>query len=254
MLARRWGILLGLGLCAMLTACMSREQMPPTRADSTAPSAPFATSPNSDRVVARPAEALECAERDFALGASDAEQSERAWRLFYDACIREEAAHLPELRRLWPDLPLREVPLGGVTALIDIREAEVPPAFPDTIPRRGFVTAGSPMPGYYTGTIGTPHCNAGYCDSGTLSGKRLDVTTPWDTPHLIEDSFRATGDRVALTEGIEGWFFDFECGASCSSAIVYWIDGDYEYVVGLIAGDKEEVVAFANATIRNMTR
>lgn len=59
---------------------------------------------------------------------------------------------------------------------------------------------------------------------------------------------------VALIGGIRGSFVEFECGAHCDDASLYWSEGEYYYEVSLKAGNKETLIRMANTAIRAPTK
>lgn len=54
---------------------------------------------------------------------------------------------------------------------------------------------------------------AGACHYGSLTGKKVDSNEPVGTRNFIFDAERA--QKVTLTNGIEGYFIESVCGASC---------------------------------------
>lgn len=65
----------------------------------------------------------------------------------------------------------------------------------------------------------------------------------------VEDS-ASEGKPVTLNNGIVGYFFDAECGASCDEATITWKQNNYYYSVGNKAGDMETVLKIANSMIQ----
>jgi hypothetical protein len=59
---------------------------------------------------------------------------------------------------------------------------------------------------------------------------------------------------VTLTGGIRGSFVDFECGAHCDDASLYWSEGEFYYEVSLKAGNKETLIRMANTAIQAPTK
>ncbi len=57
--------------------------------------------------------------------------------------------------------------------------------------------------------------------------------------------------HIGLARNTPGYFIESTCGANCSDAQVFWIYGDFEYMVGLKGASLEDVTALANAAIEN---
>lgn len=59
---------------------------------------------------------------------------------------------------------------------------------------------------------------------------------------------------VTLAGGIRASFVDFECGAHCDDASLYWSEGEFYYEVSLKAGNKETLIRMANTAIQAATK
>ncbi len=95
-----------------------------------------------------------------------------------------------------------------------------------------------------------PDCRgAGACHYGTVAGKKVTGNEPEDTRTIVFEADRA--QKVTLANGIEGYFVEALCGASCDDARVFWIYNGFQHVIGMKAGAQEDVVAMANAAIIN---
>jgi hypothetical protein len=93
---------------------------------------------------------------------------------------------------------------------------------------------------------------AGACHYGSMAGMKVVSDVPVGTsnfPFILDDA-----QLVDLAHGITGYFVPAVCGANCDDARLWWIYGDYEYMVGLKAGTYEDVVILANAAIMNSVR
>ncbi len=95
-----------------------------------------------------------------------------------------------------------------------------------------------------------PDCRgAGACHYGIVAGKRVTGNEPEDTRTIVFEEDRA--QKVTLANGIEGYFVEALCGASCDDARVFWVYNGFQHVIGMKAGAQEDVVAMANAAIIN---
>jgi len=90
---------------------------------------------------------------------------------------------------------------------------------------------------------------AGACHYGSMAGKKVDSSVPVGTQTIPFEAERA--QKVLLVNGIEGYFIESACGASCSDAQVFWIYDGYQYVLGLKAAKQSDVLDLANAAISN---
>lgn len=94
---------------------------------------------------------------------------------------------------------------------------------------------------YYIILGATPDCNGGNaCRAGTISAEMVGVSAPV-----------LTGTKVALANGITGYFEDAVCGANCSDATVKWQQGNALYTVGIKVGKMDALVKMANSAITN---
>jgi hypothetical protein len=107
------------------------------------------------------------------------------------------------------------------------------------------------IPGEYELSLdfGEDCMGAGACHYGSLTGKLVDSRDPVSTTNIPYDVERA--QVITLAEGIEGYFIEAACGASCDDTKVFWILNGYQYMVGIKAGKQADVLALANAAIEN---
>jgi len=77
------------------------------------------------------------------------------------------------------------------------------------------------------------------CHVGYIGGSKTRPQ-PSDKPEV----------PVTLTGGTSGSFVDFECGAHCDDASLYWSEGEFYYEVSLKAGDEKTLIRMANTAIR----
>jgi hypothetical protein len=77
------------------------------------------------------------------------------------------------------------------------------------------------------------------CHVGYIGGSRTR-TQPSDKPEV----------PVTLTSGIKGSFVNFDCGAHCDDASLYWNEGEFYYEISLKASDDETLIRMANSAIR----
>ncbi|MBI9044639.1 MAG: hypothetical protein JEZ06_09150 [Anaerolineaceae bacterium] len=90
---------------------------------------------------------------------------------------------------------------------------------------------------------------AGACHYGILTGKQVNSDSPEDTYSFPFETEQA--EVVTLMHDIPGWYVDFSCGANCNDAKVYWILNGYQYIAGIKAGSREQVIALANSVLEN---
>ncbi len=95
-----------------------------------------------------------------------------------------------------------------------------------------------------------PGCNGGNaCSYGHLAGKRI-VDNFIDAPHFHQNTDKAY--VINLAKNIEGYFIESECCATCSDAQIFWTQDGCQYMIGIKAGSKENVMRVANSAIRNI--
>lgn len=85
-----------------------------------------------------------------------------------------------------------------------------------------------------------PDCNAGACYVGTVTGEKVKAGDP-----------ALKGTTVKLNSGITGYFVDYGCGASCSSASLSWQQNGTRYIMELKAGLLKDLTKMANSAIDN---
>jgi hypothetical protein len=90
---------------------------------------------------------------------------------------------------------------------------------------------------------------AGACHYGSLAAKRVESATPVSTTNFEFDAARA--QKITLNKGIEGYFVEALCGATCDDAKVFWIYNGVQYMVGLKGAGQAAVVELANAALDN---
>lgn len=150
----------------------------------------------------------------------------------------------------------RQVPSEFQSYLQVLAGTGVPPMLPPQFP----VDEGLPpvFPYIYTAEPGEyelsldygADCHgAGACHYGSLTGKKVDAGEPVGTRNFPFEAERA--QKVTLADGIEGYFIEARCGASCDDAKVFWMYNGYQYMVGVKGGPQSDVVALANAAITN---
>lgn len=142
-------------------------------------------------------------------------------------------------------------------------KTRVPLKLPTQIPQEEYplyVTVNTATSDQYELTIGTDKdCSGGnYCRYGTIAGQRVTATTP-----SVEEAYAFLNDpnyqpsvrskekmgKVALANGVEGYFIPYVCGASCDDSKVIWEQNGYRYLVGVKSGDKKTIVDMANSAI-----
>ena len=90
---------------------------------------------------------------------------------------------------------------------------------------------------------------AGACHYGVITGKKTSAPIPVGTSNFPFEAEYA--EQVSLAKNITGYFFDSTCGANCNDATVWWIYAGYQYMLGLKAGPRDNVLTLANAAITN---
>ncbi len=150
----------------------------------------------------------------------------------------------------------REVPPTFQPALARLESTGVPLMLPSDFPIEEGLPPIHPYvytaePGEYEVSLdfGADCQGAGACHYGSLTGKKVDSSEPVGTHNFEFDAARA--QKVTLTNGIEGYFIESVCGASCDDAKVFWIYNGFQYMVGLKGGPQSDVVDLANAAITN---
>ena len=144
-------------------------------------------------------------------------------------------------------------PFGEMQSIVGFG---VPPMLPPDFP----VEAGQPaiVPYMIGGRIGEyefsldygKDCQgAGACHYGVIAGMQTSAPIPVGSNTFPFEANRA--EQVTLANNIVGYFVDYTCGANCNDAMVWWIYGGYQYILGLKAGPRETVIALANAAIDN---
>jgi hypothetical protein len=113
----------------------------------------------------------------------------------------------------------------------------------------------------YTIILGySPDCTGGNaCRLGTITGElkpsqsieqQFAEFRHWSGEHHSEESMAP----VQLSNGINGWFIPWVCGANCSDAQVVWDEYSYRYSVGIKVGDRASLERMANSAIEAAQR
>ena len=148
------------------------------------------------------------------------------------------------------------IPAGFETYVQALVSSNVPPILPVEFP----VEAGLPAIYPYISNSGEgifelsldygEDCRgAGACHYGSMLGKKTKFDVPFGSENMPVNTYIA--EMVILDKGIQGYFVESQCGASCSDAQVFWVYDGFEYMFGIKAGLKEDVIALANAAIEN---
>jgi hypothetical protein len=99
--------------------------------------------------------------------------------------------------------------------------------------------------GYVVVLGATPDCQGQHvCSYGIFIG----TSRPLDLIGEYDFSDRH-GTRVALAHGIKGAFYETDCGAYCSDALITWSEGNFHYVIGIKAEKKSDLIRTANSAI-----
>jgi hypothetical protein len=93
---------------------------------------------------------------------------------------------------------------------------------------------------------------AGACHYGSMAGKAVGSGGPVSTRNILFEPERA--QPVTLFYGIQGYFIEAQCGATCDDAKLFWIYDGYQFVLGLKAGQRSNLIDLANAAIVNSVR
>lgn len=85
----------------------------------------------------------------------------------------------------------------------------------------------------------TEDCTGGTaCRLGSVSAEVVTAQSP-----------SLTGEAMALSNELTGYFIDATCGANCSDATLTWEQDSVRYTVAIQAGKVETLVKMANSTI-----
>jgi hypothetical protein len=150
----------------------------------------------------------------------------------------------------------REVPPTFQPVLARLESTGVPLLVPSDFPIEEGLPPIHPYvlsagPGEYEVSLdfGADCQGAGACHYGSLAGKTVGSSEPVGTRSFVFDTERA--QKVTLANGVEGYFIESVCGASCDDARVFWIHNGFQHMVGLKRGRQSDVLSLANATIAN---
>jgi len=95
-------------------------------------------------------------------------------------------------------------------------------------------------------------CNwATACHFGVLAGSLTSGNELYSTPNIFVDVERAV--PVTLTNGIEGYYIEGLCGASCSNSLIVWVQDFYQYIIGSKAASQAFLLDIVNSAIANQT-
>jgi hypothetical protein len=95
-------------------------------------------------------------------------------------------------------------------------------------------------------------CNgATACHFGVLAGSLTSGNELYSTPNIIVDAER--GIPVTLANGIEGYYIEGLCGASCSDSLIVWVQDFYQYIIGSKAAPQAFLLDLVNSAIANQT-
>ena len=105
--------------------------------------------------------------------------------------------------------------------------------------------------GLYEATLdyGSDCMGAGACAYGSMMARKNEFGVPQGTENVPYDFGAAR--MVILAKGVQGYFIESQCGANCSDGMLFLLFDGYEYMFGVKAGSKEDVVALVNAAIVN---
>ena len=82
------------------------------------------------------------------------------------------------------------------------------------------------------------NCQGGnWCHLGEITGGVVPITS------------EGRRTPVTLGLGVDGFFVDFTCGASCDDAMIYWGEGSYYYSIAMKAGKKQTLLKMARSAI-----
>ncbi len=148
------------------------------------------------------------------------------------------------------------IPVGFEVPMQALVLSFVPPILPPEFPAEAGLPTVSPYiystdQGLYEATLdyGADCMGAGACAYGSLMGRLSTAGVPQGTENVPYDYSAA--QKVILTRGVQGYFIESQCGASCSDAQVFFVYDGFEYMLGVKAGVKENMIALANAAIEN---
>jgi hypothetical protein len=95
--------------------------------------------------------------------------------------------------------------------------------------------------GYFIDLGFTPDCQgATACHFGSLAGQAVTPALP-----------PLSGQKVALANGLTGYYLDATCGASCGDSVLGWEQANVRYTVGSKAAKLDTLLKIANSAITN---
>lgn len=128
----------------------------------------------------------------------------------------------------------------------------LPPSFPVDGDLGTYPYVISAMDGKYEVSLGiVEDCmDTGACTYGHLVARRIGAAgDAYETIMPFWDA--AVSDMPSLVGNIPSYFVDYQCGANCGDAMLFWIYNDCEYMLGLRAGSEETLIELANAMLQN---
>ncbi|MBV9149968.1 MAG: hypothetical protein JO024_08880 [Candidatus Eremiobacteraeota bacterium] len=135
---------------------------------------------------------------------------------------------------------------GAITPAQVYQHAHIPVLIPSVMPDWGvsrvYENVDLAKPGKYRIYFGlAPHCYAGACDGGSVTGGIQD-----DMAQFSRDPNRQS---VKLRDGTTAMFVPFRCGASCGESVLGFWRHHVWYVVALHAARKAEMLRAANSML-----
>ncbi len=164
---------------------------------------------------------------------------------FVEAYIAGESAIFPAEIPAGFEMPLQALVLSGVPVMLPA-EFPVEAGLPAVAPYISYTDEG-----IYELSLdyGADCGGAGACRYGGMMGRAATSDRPGGTENIPFDYW--SSQQVILPGGIQGYFVESQCGASCSDAQIFWLYDGYEYMVGLKSGIRADVLALAEAMIAN---
>jgi hypothetical protein len=90
------------------------------------------------------------------------------------------------------------------------------------------------------------------CHFGVLAGSLTSGNELYSTPNIFVDVDRAV--PVTLANGIEGYYIEGLCGASCSDSLIVWVQDFYQYIIGSKAASQAFLLDLVNSAIANQAQ
>jgi hypothetical protein len=89
------------------------------------------------------------------------------------------------------------------------------------------------------------------CHFGVLAGSLTSGNELYSTPNIFVDVDRAV--PVTLANGIQGYYIEGLCGASCSNSLIVWVQDFYQYIIGSKGASQAFLLDIVNSAITNQT-